>query len=250
MEFTSYNPIHNIKTLIENEVKNNNRRIKQNLQIHSQDLRKIKIFNEIEFLENYYEEITMTITSNKIISIDAILPKNVEIIKLINKIPNKPVFKKMPILTICKGACIKSNNPIEYLKLPDKITFIIPLLYPNSPPFLYINDIQYIHTINCCNLERIKRTIGKYINTYRYHLNCFSCATILKPNNWNKEHMFSDIFDEYRQIERLKLIIKYDIILEELSKYKELEYSITVNIMEYLINVDSHSFTTKEVVDS
>lgn len=198
-------------------------------------LRRQRLFLEIEYLEELYEEISIFISRDKTITIDVSLPKRIE--EVIKKPSGK--FEKMPILAICRGI----DSVIEERKvkkdvfhnIPEKMTFVIPADYPLVPPFVYINDNLYLNIINCCHLERVKDIVGKYVKTYRPFLNCLSCACLLKRENWNTVTMFSDIFLEWHMIRRLKEIVGYELVLEDIMIHRGLEYFHILCILEYLI---------------
>lgn len=213
-------------------------------------IKKYRIFLEMEYLEELYEDISLIISSNKIVTIDAILPKNNIIVEEKPLVEEKPqIFEKMPILAMCRGIDSviqerereKAKNEIVRIErryTPEKITFVIPVNYPREPPYVYINDIPYMNIINCCHLERVKFYIGKYIKTYRPFLNCVSCACCIKKENWNNLTMFSDIFYEWKIVQMLKEVVKYELILDELMDYKGLEYATVLCILEYMYDID------------
>jgi hypothetical protein len=194
------------------------------------NLKKQALFSEIEYLEGYYDHITFSIASNKVITINVLGPKQLYEVREPLEIES---YKKMPILSFCKEIK-KDSKELSTLYLPERLTFVIPPEYPNHPPFLYIKNVLYTHTINCCNLTRIKEIIGKYVKTYRPHQNCISCGSILIPKNWTSTTRFSNIFDELHIIRRFKSIVKYEIILQELMKKRQLEIFIIQNILEFL----------------
>lgn len=200
-------------------------------------LRRQRIFLEIEYLEEFYEEISVFISPNKSITIDVALPKRIE--EAIKKPSGK--FEKMPILVICRGIdSIIQERKVKrdvFYDIPEKMTFVIPPEYPLVPPFVYINDNLYLNIINCCHLERVKNVVGKYVRTYRPFLNCMSCASYLKRENWKSDIMFSDIFIEWGIIKKFKEIVKYELVLEEIMMYKQIEYVNVLNILEYVCDI-------------
>jgi hypothetical protein len=117
----------------------------------------------------------------------------------------------------------------------DKFTFVIPREYPLVPPFVYINNVAYMNIINCCHLERVKMVVSKYVKTYRPYLNCISCGSCVAMKNWKKNTMFSNIFSEWEMIRRMKKIVGYELALEELMIYRDLEYENILHIMDYLV---------------
>ena len=159
--------------------------------------RKYRVFLETEYLEGLYEEIAVFISANKTITIEAMFSKGCE-------------------------------------NLPNKFTCVIPIEYPLVPPFVYMNDVLYMSLINCCHLERVKVIVSKYSRSYRGYLNCISCASVLKRENWRCETMFSHIFLEWGRIREMKRIVGYELALEDLMIYRGLEYIHIVCIMEYL----------------
>jgi hypothetical protein len=201
-----------------------------------EQLRKHRLFTEIEYLEQLYEHINIIIPKNRVITINVAGPKMMtnEKIENIQKIS----FPKMPIMTMCWGIPEeKTEIKIEPLYLPKMMSFVIPPEYPAVPPFVYINNKLYLHLINCCNLGKIKRVVSRHTNKYKSYTNCISCATILKPNNWTIHTRFSDIFDEIRENRRIKTLVKYDILLGEIMKHKQLETSIMVRIFEFIMEL-------------
>jgi hypothetical protein len=212
-------------------------------------LKKHRIFFEIEYLERLYEEVSMTISSNHVITIDAFLPRKV--LAIIDTIPlsntsllgpsNKDyIYGKMPILSMCNGITqvvrdrILRNDQTDKMFLPEKFTAVIPSRYPMEPPYIYFNDIPYLTIVHCCRLERVKQIIAKYTNMYRPYLNCLSCACCVKRENWKSEYLFSDIFYEWGVIRRMKQTVSYEIVLEELMLMKGIEYANIAHILEYL----------------
>jgi hypothetical protein len=166
---------------------------------------KNQLFLEIEYLELFYENISLSVSIENTFTI----------------IAENPKIRKTPLFT----CFIKKIQ----LVLPNKLELKIPLEYPELPPDLYINDIPYINVINCCNLERVKRTIKKF-----YLSNCISCTTIMKHNMWKNNMLLSDILLEIDKINKIKKIVKYDILLEELMRTRGLEYTVIVNIFGFL----------------
>ena len=159
--------------------------------------RKYRMFLETEYLEELYEEITIFISANKAITIEAMFPKG------------------------CQNQ-------------PNKFTCVIPVNYPLVFPFFYMNDVLYMNRIYCCHLERVKIIVAKYTMDYRKYMNCISCACVLKNENWKSDTMFSDIFSEWDRIRILKRIVGYELALEDLMIYRDLEYCNIIHIMEYL----------------
>jgi hypothetical protein len=212
-------------------------RIPKQVVCIDEQLKKQRLFTEIEYLEQLYEHINIIIPKNRIITINVVGPKMITNEKREN-IENIS-FPKMPIMTMCWGIPEeeKPEIKIEPLYLPKMMSFVIPPEYPMVPPFVYINNKLYLHVINCCNLGKIKRIVSRHTNKYKSYTNCISCATILKPNNWDMRTRFSDIFDEIRENRRIKKLVKYDILLGELMKHKQLETSIMIRIMEFLIEL-------------
>jgi len=172
---------------------------------------KNQIFLETEYLERYYENVSVSISPTNILTIIALIPKKKQI-----RLLSEPIIQ-------------------DKLFLPNKITFIIQQEYPNIPPELYLNDIKYKTVIECCNLERVRHIIKNHFKIFRD--NCISCKSILKKENWKNKMMFSNIFTEIQIFQRLKQIVKYDILLNELMEQKILEYPIILNILHYLITI-------------
>jgi hypothetical protein len=200
-------------------------------------LRRHRLFMETEYLEDYYEEISMFISPDKTATIEAS--------KLKNNIPSEKEdsgshpLQRMPIFAFCKGILPSKNDSLtepshESPVLPEKLIMVFPAEYPKSPFYLYINDVLYTKKIHCCHLERVKQSVGKYMKSYRPFVNCISCACTLHNTNWRPNTYLSDILNEYAIIQQLKEIVKYDILLGELMNVKQLDYSIVVWIMEYL----------------
>jgi hypothetical protein len=167
---------------------------------------KNRLFLEIEYLELFYETISLSVSIENTFTITAENLKK----------------RKTPLFT----PVIKRIR----LVLPNKLELRIPSEYPDFPPDLYINDIPYINLINCCNLERIKRTLKKFFIS-----NCISCMTIMKPEMWKNNMMLSDILLEIDKNTKIKKIVKYDILLEELMRTRRLEYPIILNIFAFLV---------------
>jgi hypothetical protein len=158
--------------------------------------RKYRIFLETEYLEGLYQEISIFMTANKAITMEATSGVN---------LPN--------------------------------MTCIIPVEYPLVPPFVYMNNVLYMNKIYCCHLERVKLITLKYSKSYRNYTNCISCACILKNGNWKEKTMFSDILSEWRQIKRMKRIVGYELALDDLILYRDLDYYNFIHIMEYLVEL-------------
>lgn len=212
-------------------------------------LKKHRVFFEIEYLEGLYEEVSMLITSNHVITIDAFIPR-----KVLNKPDTTPLSKpsllgpsnkgniygKMPILSMCNGITQVIRNRVEHsspsqIPLPDKLTVVFPTKYPAEPPYVYFNDIPYLNIVHCCHLERVKQIVGKHTNMYRSFLNCISCACCTKRENWKSDTLFSDIFYEWGIVRRMKQTVSYEIVLEELRRMKGIDYINIVFILEFLI---------------
>jgi len=166
---------------------------------------KNRLFLEIEYLELFYENISLSVSIENTFTITA------ENLKKRKMLLFTPVIKSI------------------HLTLPNKLEIRIPSEYPDLPPDLYINDIPYINLINCCNLERIKRTIKKYFLS-----NCISCITIIKLDMWKNNMMLSDILFEIDKNEKIKKIVKYDILLGELMRTRGLDFPIFLNIFVFL----------------
>lgn len=160
--------------------------------------RKYRIFLETEYLEELYQEINIFFSANKAITLEAISPKG-------------------------------------YEKQPNKLTCVIPIEYPLVPPIIYMNDKLYMNHIYCCHLERVKIIISKYSMSYKKYMNCISCACVLNNGNWNEKIMFSNIFSEWDKIRRMKKIVGYELALEDLMIYRDLDYCNIIHIMEYLL---------------
>ena len=158
--------------------------------------RTYRIFLETEYLEELYEEINIFISANKATTIEAMIPK------------------------------YDTNLP--------KFTCVIPVHYPLVPPFVYMNDVLYMNIIHCCHLERVKLIVAKYSMSYRKYINCISCGCVLKNGNWNQKTMFSDVFSEWETIRGMKRIVGYELALEDLMIYRDLENYNIFHIMEYL----------------
>jgi hypothetical protein len=161
--------------------------------------RKYRVFLETEYLEELYEEITVFISANKTITIDAMFPRGIDV------------------------------------AVSNKCTFVIPIDYPLVPPFVYINDMLYMNIINCCHLERVKVIVAKYVKTYRRYLNCISCGCVLKRENWKSGRMFSDIFSEWALIRKMKKVVGYELALEDLMISRGLEDINITCMLEYLV---------------
>jgi hypothetical protein len=159
--------------------------------------RTYRIFLETEYLENLYEEINIFISANKATTIEAMIPKN------------------------------ETNLP--------KFTCVFPVHYPLVPPFVYMNDVLYMNIIHCCHLERVKFIVAKYSMSYRKYINCISCGSVLKNGNWNQKTMFSDVFTEWEKIQEMKIIVGYELALDDLILYRDLDYYNFIHIMEYLV---------------
>ena len=159
--------------------------------------RTYRIFLETEYLENLYEEINIFISANKATTIEAMIPKN------------------------------ETNLP--------KLTCVFPIHYPLVPPFVYMNDVLYMNIIHCCHLERVKFIVAKYSMSYRKYINCISCGSVLKNGNWNQKTMFSDVFTEWEKIQEMKIIVGYELALDDLILYRDLDYYNFIHIMEYLV---------------
>jgi hypothetical protein len=198
------------------------------------NLQKHQLFMEIEYLEKLYQHINIVIQQNHVITINASGPRQIP--RDLPKSPMTSRYTKMPILSMCRGF-IQQDKKIEIEYLPERMTFVVPPEYPVVPPYLYINNVLYLHLINCCHLGNIKQIVGKYTSQYREYKNCISCATIVSPNNWRAHIRFSDMIDEIREIRQIKRVVKYDLILEEIMIHKQLEYSTVVYILDFLIEL-------------
>jgi hypothetical protein len=168
---------------------------------------KNRLFLEIEYLELFYENISVSVSIENTFIIIAEIPKKIK----------RPLFTN-----VIKG--------FQFI-LPNKLEIKIPSEYPDVPPDLYINNIQYINLINCCNLKRVKNSIKKF-----YLSNCISCMTLMRTDIWKNNMMISDILLEINKNDKIKKMVKYDILLEELMRTKKLEYSIILNIFVFLID--------------
>ena len=160
--------------------------------------RKYRIFLETEYLEGLYQEISIFMTANKAITMEATTAKDGR------NIPN--------------------------------MTYLIPIEYPLVPPFVYMNNVLYMSKIHCCHLERVKWIVGKYYGSYRKYMNCISCACVVKSGNWKETNSFSDIFSEWDQIRKMKRLVGYELGLDDLMIYRDLEYETIIHIMEYLFD--------------
>ena len=201
-------------------------------------LRRYRLFMETEYLEDYYEDISMFISPDKTVTIEATLPKKIQSSHEKEDTGSHPL-QRMSIFAFCKGILPSKNDPPkeppkESVILPEKLIMVFPSEYPKAPFYLYINDVLYTKKIHCCHLERVKQSVGKYTKSYRPFVNCVSCACTLHKTNWRPNTYLSDILNEYAIIQQLKEIVKYDILLGELMNVKQLDYSIIVWIMEYL----------------
>jgi len=204
-------------------------------------LRRHRLFMETEYLENYYEDISMFISPDKTTTIEATQRKN--------NIPSEKEnsecqpLQRMPIFAFCRNILPSKSDPppkeSSSQVLPEKIIMVFPAEYPKAPFYLYINDVLYTKKIHCCHLERVKQSVGKYMKSYRPFVNCISCACTLHKTNWRPNTYLSDILNEYAIIQQVKEIVKYDILLGELMNVKQLDYSIVVWIMEYLYTPDA-----------
>jgi hypothetical protein len=126
---------------------------------------------------------------------------------------------------------------LEKLNSDDEI-IITSLVFGKKKEKEYkLNDIKYKTVIDCCNLERVKHIIKNNIKIFRENEKCISCKSILKKENWKNKMMFSNIFTEIQIFQRLKQIVKYDILLNELMEQKNLEYPIILNILQYFITI-------------
>jgi hypothetical protein len=160
--------------------------------------RKYRVFLETEYLEGLYQEISIFMTANNEITIEATTAKDGR------NIPN--------------------------------MTYLIPIEYPLVPPFVYMNNVLYTSKIYCCHLERVKWIVAKYYECYRKYTNCISCACVVKSGNWKQTNRFSDIFSEWDQIRKMKLLVGYELALEDLMIYRDLEDETVNSIIEYLFD--------------
>lgn len=201
-------------------------------------LRRHSIFMETEYLEERYEEINLYLSSNKTATIEALQPKKVDIKKeSYDELSMSYPKPRMPIFSFCRELLPSSEPEPESDSepfIPEKMMIVFPPEYPKEPFYLYMDDVLYIKRIHCCHLERVKKTVGKYIKTYRPFLGCVSCGCILHKTNWKPNIHLSDVLNEHQFIQQLKENVKYDILLGELIQFKQLDYSIMVWILEFL----------------
>jgi len=131
-----------------------------------------------------------------------------------------------------KEVTVECKYPIQNLiKKPAEMKMIIPNEYPFRPPEVYINDKNYLDTINNCHITRIKKLVQKY----KYTTTCLRCSSSILMNNWSPVLQIKNIFEEIDKNNKLKRIIKYDLILEYIfKKQKSLPMEVKILIQEYL----------------
>ena len=121
-------------------------------------------------------------------------------------------------------------DPFEDL-LPKTLEFSIPKEYPFVPPqiFTHLNiyngqqtkdKIPYIKTIHCCEIPSVIKKLKIYYSKNLFISECLSCSFI--TNNWSPALGTPNIITAIEKIQRIKRQIKYEIIMERLSKTDKL----------------------------
>lgn len=203
--------------------------------ITKRGLRRHHVFMETEYLEEHYEDVSLFLSPNKTATIEAFQPKSVPMTPEPSDSSNPK--ERMPIFSFCRGLPLtETSEPVADTPsdMPNKITVVFPAEHPQEPFYLYIDDVLYTKKIHCCHLDRVKQTVGKYIKSYRRFFNCISCGCVLHKTNWTPDTHVSDIIKHHRWLQQFKETIKYDILLEELAKTKQLDTTIVIWILEFL----------------
>lgn len=230
-------------SLLQNRNKNHTNQFYSKEKIISNPivLQKQKIFLEIEYLEKHYEEINVFFSPNKTITVEAFQPKKIEQPEQPEHSVQLPLapYKKMPIFSFCREIVkqsVSSYSPTttQLPSFPNKLSIVFPKEYPTEPPSVFINDIPYINLIHSCYLERVKRTVKKYVKTYRHFIHCVSCGSLIVKPNWKPNIHLSAVLQEYLTIKNLSRVIKQDIVMEELREHRQLDYQVLLLIIEYI----------------
>lgn len=222
--FMNYNP-NNPPNIINNNNHhepmiinpNNQHNIINNNNHHPQKLKKHRLFLELEYLENIYQEVN---------------------VKMIHR----------------KETVVEAKYPLQ--SIPKYIKFIIPKDYPFKPPDIFIRsknayeiggcvmgeeqtvEKNYLYTIHNCHLPRIHRIVKKIqrvTKTEDSRPTCLKCRSIIVHDNWSPAFQMKHIFDEIAKNNSLKRRVRIEIGLEEIfDKYKQLPEVFMSILREYL----------------
>jgi hypothetical protein len=130
-------------------------------------------------------------------------------------------------------------DPFEDL-LPKTLEFSIPKEYPFVPPQIFTrlnnktpedapqevqgqetkNKIPYIKTIHCCEIPSVIKKLKIYYSKNLFTSECLNCSFI--TNHWSPALGTPNIITAIEKIQRIKRQIKYEIIMERLSKTDKL----------------------------
>jgi ubiquitin-protein ligase len=175
-------------------------------------LKKHRLFLELEYLENMYQEV------------------NVKIIR-------------------GKETIVEAKYPVE--AIPKHIKFIFPKNYPFKTPDVFIInqpctsaiytskeevvEQNYLYTIHNCHLPRIHRIVKRITKTEDNTSTCLKCKSLLAHDNWSPAFKMSNIFDEIFKNNKLKRQVRIEIGLEEIcKKYNALPEEIISLIRSYI----------------
>jgi hypothetical protein len=122
--------------------------------------------------------------------------------------------KKYPNVILNDNSIILDNKKIIFDKT-----------YPFTRPAISINDRSYIDFL------RTPIKIHKILNKYSY--NCLCCNTILCK--WNPTYTVQNILDEITAINKIKIRVKYIILLDEICKKHETLNIVKTVIYDFLI---------------
>jgi ubiquitin-protein ligase len=170
-------------------------------------LKKHRLFLELEYLENNYQEV------------------NVRMIR-------------------GKETIIEAKYPLH--AIPKHIKFVIPTTYPFKAPEVYIikrigpNEMceyveeNYLYTIHNCHLPRIQRLVKEIQGEDSSHT-CLKCRSSISYDNWSPAFQMKHIFEEITKNNTLKRRVSIEIGLEELfKKYQQLPQDLMKLIISYI----------------
>ena len=121
-------------------------------------------------------------------------------------------------------------DPFEDL-LPKTLEFSIPKEYPFVPPQIFTrlniyngqqtkDKIPYIKTIHCCEIPSVIKKLKIYYDKNLFISECLSCSFI--TNHWSPALGTPNIITAIEKIQLIKRQIKYELIIERLSKTDKL----------------------------
>ena len=195
--FINYDP-HNIINNIDHNPINSSHQTTR--------LKKHRLFLEIEYLENNYQEVKVIMIHNK-------------------------------------ETVVEAKYPLQ--SIPKHIKFIFPNNYPFKAPEIYIIknigsykkcefvEENYLYTIHNCQLPRIQRIVkelrGGGNNT------CLKCKSSISHDNWSPAFKMNHIFDEITKNNRLKRRVSLEIGLEDIfKKYQQIPQDLMKLIISYV----------------